>query len=110
MTRRIDLLALSAAVLTFGVVLLYLVLVAQEGGDVAGWAVALLTLAGVGALYGAWPTSRARRAVLWPSAAVLFFLGYLTILSIGLPLILACALCVLAAMRARPRRDWRDLV
>ena len=107
--RRIDLLPLSASLLTFGVVFFYLVLVVQQHGSPTLWAVGLLTVAGSGALYGAWRTSKLRRTVLWPSAAVLFLMGYLTLFSIGLPLCLAAALCVSSALRP-PTRDWRDMV
>jgi hypothetical protein len=108
--RRVDPLPLAAAVLTLMVVFLYLVLVAQTGGEPTRWAVATLTVAASGALYAAWRTSRLRRTVLWPCAIVLFLMGWLTITSIGLPLMLAAGLCIAAALRIRTRRDWRDLV
>ena len=43
-------------------------------------------------------------------AVLLGALGYLAILSVGLPLLLAAALCVAAAVRDRPAKDWRDTV
>jgi hypothetical protein len=107
--RRIDLLALGAAVLTFAVVLLYLVLVAQENGRPTLWAVAVLTVCGAGALYGAWKDSRLRRTVLWPCTLALFLMGYLTLFTIGLPLILSAGFCASSALRPR-NRDWRDMV
>jgi len=107
--RRIDLLPLAAAVLTFAVVLLYIVLVRQEDGTPTLWAVAVLTACGAGALYGAWKEVRLRRTVLWPTTLALFLMGYLTLFSIGLPLILAAGFCAASALRPR-KRDWRDMV
>jgi hypothetical protein len=106
---RLDLLALAAGVLTFAVVIFYIVLVKQEDGEPTLWAVAVLTACGAGAIYGAWKESRLRRTVLWPCCLGLFLMGYLTLFSIGLPLILAAAFCATSALRPR-HRDWRDMV
>jgi hypothetical protein len=106
---RLDLLALSAGVLTFAVVIFYIILVKQEDAKPTLWAVAVLTACGAGAIYGAWKESRLRRTVLWPCCLGLFLMGYLTLFSIGLPLILAAAFCATSALRPR-KRDWRDMV
>ena len=52
---------MAAAVLVFAVVFFYLVLVAQEGGRPALWAVALLTLCGAGAIYATRRRGEAQR-------------------------------------------------
>lgn len=109
-SRRVDLLAVAAAVLTFGVVFFYLLLVAQQGGRPTGWAVALLTAAGGGAIYASRLSSRFRRTVLGLSGTVLLLLGYLTVFTIGLPLLLSGGLCVASATRGGPPKDWRDTV
>ena len=43
------------------------------------------------------------------AAVGLFLLGFVALFSIGLPLLLSAALCVVAALRT-PTRDWRDTV
>jgi len=108
-TRRVDLLCVAAAVLVFAVVFFYLVLVAQEGGRPTLWAVALLTLCGAGAIYASRRTSWGRRSVAGLSGTVLIFLGYLTLFSVGVPLVLAAALCLVAALKPPPR-PWQDTV
>ena len=49
------------------------------------------------------------RGPLVVSALFLFLLGFVALFSIGLPLLLAAVLCVVAALRT-PTRDWRDTV
>ncbi len=107
--RRLDLLALAAALLTSAVLGFYLVLTRLEGGAPTMWAVWPLAGASCGVLYAAWRTSPLRRAVLVVCAMVIFFFGFLTVLSIGPPLLLASVLCVLSVLRS-PTRDWRDTV
>jgi hypothetical protein len=109
-TRRFDLLALGGSVLALAMALMYLVLVFQEDGDPADWAVAILVGSGVGAGYSASRQASHRRFVLWLCAVGLIALGYLAILTIGLPILLAGALCLAAALRARKAKDWRDTV
>ncbi len=110
MRRRLDLLAVISAVLTFAVVVMYLLLAALEGARPTVWAVAMLTAAGAGAVYASRPTSRLRRTVIGLSAGMLLYLGYLTLFSVGLPLVLSGMLCVASALGAGPPRDWRDTV
>ena len=88
MPRRLDLLPLAACALVLAIVSLYLVLVSLEDDRPRWWAVSVLVLCAV--LLGA--------------------LGYLAILTIGLPILLAAALCVAAVLRGRPAKDWRDTV
>jgi len=109
-SRRFDLLALSGSVLALAMATMYLVLVYQERGDPADWAVAILVGSGVGAGYSASRQASYRRLVLWLAAIGLMGLGYLAILTIGLPILLAGVLCLMAALRARRPKDWRDTV
>ncbi len=99
-----------ASVLAVAVTGLYLVLVSQEDGQAAWWAVAVLVGAAAGAAYAAPLRARWRRTVLVVCAVPLFLLGFVAILSIGMPILLASALCAAAALRARPEKDWRDQV
>ena len=100
---------MAAAVLVFAVVLMYLVLVALQGARPTLWAVALLTAAGSGAIYASRRTSWGRRSVAGLCGFVLIFLGYLTLFSIGIPLVLAATLCIVAALKSPPR-PWQDTV
>jgi hypothetical protein len=110
MPRRLDLLALAASLIALTMTALYLLLVLSEGGDPTVWAVVALVGSGLGAAYASSRRSRGRRAVLVLCAVALGGLGYLAILSVGMPLLLAAALCVAAVVRGRPAKDWRDSV
>jgi hypothetical protein len=109
-SRRLDLLALSASALAAAVTLLYLFLVATENGTPSWWALCVLVVGIGGAGYAVRLAVPYRRVALVVSAVALLALGYLALLSIGLPLLLAGAFCVAAALRARPAKDWRDMV
>lgn len=109
MPRRVDLFALAAAVLTATITVLYLFLVHSQDGRPSWWAVAILTVAALGAAYGVRMYAPYRRAPLVVAAVGLFLLGFVALFSIGLPLLLCAVLCVLAALRT-PTRDWRDTV
>jgi hypothetical protein len=107
--RRVDLFALAAAVLTAAITVMYLFLVHAQDGRPSWWAVGVLTVAVLGAAYGVRPRAPYRRAPLVVAAVCLFLLGFVALFSIGMPLLLAAVLCVLAALRT-PTRDWRDTV
>jgi hypothetical protein len=110
MSRRLDLLALAASLIALTMTALYLLLVLSEGNDPTAWAVVGLVGSGLGAAYAARQRARGRRAVLTVCALVLGALGYVALLSVGMPRILAAALCAAAVLRGRPARDWRDSV
>ena len=107
--RRVDLFALAAAGLAAAVTVMYLFLVHAQGDRPSWWAVAVLAVAVLGAAYGVPPDAPYRRVPLVVAAVGLALLGFLALFSIGLPLLLSAALCVLAALRT-PTRDWRDTV
>jgi hypothetical protein len=108
--RRLDLLPLAACALVLAIVSLYLVLVSLEDDRPRWWAVSVLVAGVVGTAYASSRRAPLRRAVLVLCAVLLGALGYLAILTIGLPILLAAALCVAAVLRGRPAKDWRDTV
>lgn len=76
----------------------YLTIIVTQGNEpVVGVVVAVavvLALAGTGAIVG---SVAGRAALLWPSAASLWVLGMLGMFSIGLPLLIAAGLALIAA-------------
>ncbi len=108
--RRVDFLALSASVLSILEMVLYVFLTLTEDATPTWWALAVLAVGIVGSAYAVRMEAPYRRVALVVAAVALLPLGYLALLSIGLPLLLAGAFCVAAAMRARPVKDWRDMV
>ncbi len=110
MPRRLDPLPLTASVLVLAVVGFYLYLANGDGSRVAWWAVAILVAGIAGTAYASSRRAVLRRLVLGVCAVVLGLLGWITLFSIGRPLMLAAALCVAAVLRGRPAKDWRDTV
>ena len=110
MPRRLDLLPLAACALVLAIVTLYLVLVSLEDDRPRWWAVSVLATGVVGTAYASSRRAPLRRVVLVLCAVLLGGLGYLAILTIGMPILLAAGLCVAAVLRGRPARDWRDSV
>ncbi len=108
--RRLDLLPLAASVLVSAVVGFYLFLAHGEGGRVAWWAVGILAAGIAGTAYSSSRRAPLRRLVLGVCAVALGLLGWITLFSVGRPLLLAAALCVAAVLRGRPAKDWRDTV
>jgi hypothetical protein len=98
---RIDLVAAAASSLAVAMVVVYLVVIHQQDGDPALWAVAALVVGAVAAGYGAVRAFHHRRAALLLAGLVLVALGLLAILSIGLPILLAGVLCFVAFARQR---------
>src|SRR3954447_26113517 len=89
-------LGVAAAVLAVIMIAVYLVLIAQQDGEPALWFVAGLAAGAVLAGYGA---VRDRPPALIAAAVILLALGLLGILSIGLPIIAAGILAIIAAAR-----------
>jgi hypothetical protein len=101
MTRRVDVLALAAAAMAFVMTGVYVAVVrAQDDGSPAPWVVAVLVLAGLAAGYAARRESPGRLVVLSGAALLLGGLGLLALLSVGLPLLLAAALCLVSVLRS----------
>ncbi|GIM94166.1 hypothetical protein [Paractinoplanes toevensis] len=93
-------LAVAAAVITLIMIAVYLGLISRQGNEPALWFVAGLAVAAVLAGYGAIGAARARRPALLAAGALLLVLGLLGILSIGLPIIAAGVLAIVAAGRS----------
>jgi hypothetical protein len=108
--RRLDPLPLIASVLVLAVVGFYLFLANGDGSRVAWWAVAILVAGVAGTAYASSRQAALRRLVLGVCAVALGLLGWITLFTIGRPLMLAAALCVAAVLRGRPAKDWRDTV
>jgi hypothetical protein len=100
--HRLDLLAVGASMVALAMLVAYLAVINSQDEAPAAWAVAVLVLGASGAAYGAVVRAPYRRAALVAAAVVLLGLGLLAILSIGLPILLAGALCLVAATRQRP--------
>jgi hypothetical protein len=98
--RGLDLLAALAAAVAVVMAAVYVGVMLQQGDRPLLWVVALLASGAGLAAYGAGRTHRRRRAALLVSGALLTGLGVLAILSIGFPIVLAGALCLVAAARA----------
>jgi len=77
----------------------YLWLIHDQGNSPAIWFVAGLAVAALLAGYGALRAAPGRRPALIASAVLLLGLGLLGILSIGLPIVLAGVLAIVAAAR-----------
>ena len=102
MGRRLDVLAAVAAVLAVAMTAVYLALLRQEQDRPLPWVLLVLALGAAGSGYGAvvaWPH---RRAALWSAGLLLAALGAVAILSIGLPILVAGILCLVAAARVAP--------
>jgi hypothetical protein len=102
MTRRIDVPALAAAVVAVVMARLYVLLVHSQGNTPAAWVVTVLVAAGLGAAYGCYRRAPRRRVVLGVCTVLLGAVGLLGILSVGLPILLAAGLCLLAVARGAP--------
>ena len=85
-----------AALLTLGVLVAIFEITRDQGGSPAWWFVALLVLDLAGLAYG---TTRGPRhgAVLTSASVLAMMLGVLAVFSVGLPLLAAGALGLLAA-------------
>jgi len=99
---RVDLVAGAAAVLAIAMAVVYVRLMHHQGDRPLWWVLGALVAGASGAGYGAFATGRPRTAALVGAGVVLFALGVLAILSIGLPILLAGALSLVASLRRRP--------
>jgi hypothetical protein len=86
----------AAAAIALVMLVVYLAVIQAQEDSPAVWFVVALAVAGLLAAYGA---SRRFRPALLASGALLLVLGLLGILTIGLPLIVAGALAIAAAVR-----------
>ncbi|MEV4630550.1 hypothetical protein AB0J90_30240 [Micromonospora sp. NPDC049523] len=94
-----DPLAATAAALALLVTVLYLWLIGQQGGQAVAWFVGGTATAGLLAGYGVRRAAAHRVAALATAGTIMIVLGVLGILSIGLPILVAGALSLTAALR-----------
>jgi drug/metabolite transporter (DMT)-like permease len=98
--RRPDALAAVAAILAAVMMIVYVLLMRQQGDTPLLWVLGLLGCGALLSAYGASRTRPHRQAALLVSGAMLSVLGLLAILSIGLPVVVAGVLSVVAAARS----------
>jgi hypothetical protein len=96
-----DLLAAIAAVIALVMIGLYLGLIDQQGNQPVAWFLGGLAAAALLASYGAARAAPRRGLALAVSGAVMTVLGILSILSIGLPILGAGVLALVAAALSR---------
>ena len=96
---RLDLFAVTAAVLALTMLVVYLWLMRQESDQPASWFVAGLVVGAGFAGYGARFSSPYRLFSLLLAGASLVAMGVLAIFSIGFPILVAGTLCVASAVR-----------
>ncbi|WP_336216622.1 hypothetical protein [Nonomuraea sp. LPB2021202275-12-8] len=102
--RRFDagtVLAALAAMIAVLMSIWYVALMAQEGGRPVAWFTGGLVGCAVLLAYGMVRTARRRGTALAIAGVVLIVLGYLALLSIGLPILVAGVLAVIAAAVTR---------
>jgi hypothetical protein len=101
--RDWDRLALIASFLTVVMAVGYVVLIEQQGNQPAPWFIGGLIMSALLSAYGGAPSAPRRTTALTASGTTLVLLGILGIASIGVPIVGAGALALLAAARSRSR-------
>jgi hypothetical protein len=95
-----DVLAAIPAVIALVMIGLYIGLIRQQGGPMATWFIAGLGAAALLSIYGAARAAPWRALALAVSGVVMAVLGFLSILSIGFPILCAGVLALFTAARA----------
>ena len=98
-----DYLAAIASVIALVMVVLYIGLIRRQGNDIALWFVSALAAAAVLSVYGTARSAPRRVVALVASGVTMTLLGLAGILSIGLPILVAGVLALLAAGRVASR-------
>ena len=99
-----DILAAVAAAIALIMIGVYSGVIRQQDGEVAVWFVAALSVAALLALYGTVRAAPGRVVVLFVAGALMAMLGLVGILSIGLPIIIAGVIALVAGSRATRAR------
>lgn len=99
---RFDPWAVAGSLLAAAMTVAYAAIMRQQGDDPAAWFVGALGIGALAAGYGAVMPAPHRRPALALAVVLLLFCGLLAILTIGLPILVAGALVVVASLR-RPR-------
>jgi hypothetical protein len=95
--------AAAAAVIAAVMVVVYVWLIAQQDSELALWFVAGLVVCALVAAYGSARAAPVRQPALIVSGAALVLLGLLALASIGLPIVVAGVLALVAAARSGRR-------
>ena len=98
--RRVDLFALASAVLALVMLGAYVAIMRGQDDQPVAWFVALLVVGALGAGYGANRAAPGRDKALPVAGLLLVGAGLVGILTIGLPILVAGALSLVAAARA----------
>jgi hypothetical protein len=98
---RVDPVAAAAAVLAAAMAAVYVRVMHGQGDEPVAWVLVVLVAGALAAAYGAVPGAPHRRPALFAGGTALVLLGLLAILTIGLPILVAGALAVVAGSRSR---------
>jgi len=98
--RGLDLFAVASAVLAAVMAGVYVAVMNDQGDDPLAWVIVVLVAGAALAAYGAAGWLPFRQVALAIAVLLLGALGLLAILSIGLPILAAAALAVVALVRA----------
>jgi len=99
-----DLLPLAASVIAFGMMIVYVEVINDNGDEPAAWFLIALAVGALLAVYGSSRSAPGRVVTLALSGVLLALLGILGILTIGLPILIASVLVLFAALRGQRDR------
>ena len=99
MRDGVDLLGMAAAVLAAAMAGVYVSVMHAQDDQPLAWVLVVLVTGAVAAAYGAVPGVPHRQLALMVGGAVLVLLGLLAMLTIGLPILLAGVLSLVAGSR-----------
>ena len=106
---RVDWRALAGAVLAGLMLGVYVAVMHGQGDRPLIWFTAGLAVGVLLAVYGAFRAAPQRRPALFAAAVLLGGLGFIGLLTIGFPIVIGAALCLLAALAAdRPATAVRQ--
>jgi hypothetical protein len=97
--RGVDLVALLAAAIAVVMAGVYVSVMNSQDDDPLAWVLIVLAIGAALAMYGSWRAVPYRQAALTIAAVGLLLLGLLAIFTIGLPILAAGALALLAGVR-----------
>ena len=97
--RRVDLVAVGAALIAMAMAAVYVAVMRDQGDQPLVWVLAVLVGGALAAAYGAARAASYRQLTLGVAGVALLLLGLVSILTIGLPILLAGALALLACAR-----------
>ena len=99
MRNGVDLLGMAAAVLAAAMAAVYVRVMQTQDDQPLAWVLLVLLAGALAAAYGAVPGVPHRQLALMAGGAVLVLLGLLAILTIGVPILVAGVLALVAGSR-----------